>query len=364
MTGTRPSSTPKTALRHRARWWLAILAVLAFALALLRPGFTWPSRVGTTLLVVDITQSMNVADMHGQPPDGNLPADAAPITRLAYTRALLRRVVRELPCGHSAGVGVFTERKTLVLMAPVEVCAHYAALDDVLTNLDWRMAWAADSHIFYGAYSALEQIRQHWPGTALALFTDGHQAPPIFPGREPRFDRSANTPAGALFGVGGLQPQPVPRTGAQGQTIGYWTQEEAAAFASPGAQPAIPAPDRERMAAAGEDLRNRPQRPPSAGTEHLSWRRDEVLARIAEITGLQVHTASDAGTVVTALQRLPGGATRPQRHELHAPLVLLGALALLAGLLPEWRRQRQPLPGATGAGRRLAPATLSRPTPL
>src|SRR6218665_900269 len=264
---------------------------------------------------------MNVADMHGQPPDGNLPADAAPITRLAYTRALLRRVVRELPCGHSAGVGVLPERKTLVLMAPVEVCAHYAALDDVLTNLDWRMAWAADSHIFYGTYSALAQIRQHWPGTPLALFPAAHQAPPIFPGREPRFDRSANSPAGALFGVGGLQPQPVPRTGAQGQTIGYWTQEETAAFASPGAQPAIPAPDSERMAAARAHPphpphRTRPQRPPSAGTEHLSGRRDEVLARIAEITGLQVHTASDAGTVVSALQRLPGGATRPQRHEL------------------------------------------------
>lgn len=297
------------------------------------------------MFVIDITQSMNVADMRGRIVDEGLPANAAPVTRLAYTRALLRRVLRALPCGHGAGVGVFTERKTLVLLAPLEVCAHYAALDDALARVDWRMAWAADSHIFYGSYSALEQIGQHWPGAALAFFTDGHQAPPLFAGNKPRFERSAKTPAGALFGVGGVDPQPVPRLDAEGRVTGHWTAEEAAAFAAHGPQPTLSPLDLERMAA-GEDVRNRPQRPPGAGADYLSARKDDVLARIAEITGLQTHVASDADAVLAVLERLPGGATQAQRHELHGGLVLLGALALLAGLLPErwWRWRRGPKP--------------------
>lgn len=336
---------------RRARWWLALLAAGCFALALLRPGLNWPARVGSTLLVVDITQSMNVADMRAARSDAaGLPGAGAPLTRLAYTRALLRSVLRELPCGHSLGLGVFTERKTMVLLAPIEVCAHQAALDDALSHLDWRMAWAADSHIFYGSYSALEQLRAHWPGVTLAFFTDGHQAPPIFPGSEPRFDKTGATPAGALFGVGGLTAQPVPRTNADGQVTGYWTAEEAAAFSAQGAPPTLSVGELERMAAGG-DVRNRAQRPPGAEGEYLSARNDRVLARVAEITGLQVHEASDAASVSAAIRALPGGALRPQRHELHGALVLAGALALLAGLLPQrWWRRRRPRVFARAAG--------------
>ncbi|HSI58494.1 MAG TPA: hypothetical protein VLA16_13125 [Ideonella sp.] len=353
------------AWRARPRWWLALLSAAAFALALLRPGFSWPARVGSTLLVVDITQSMNVADMRGRVGDEGQPAAGEPITRLAYTRVLLRRVVRELPCGHSAGVGVFSERKTLVLMAPIEVCAHHAALDDVLGQLDWRMAWAADSHLFYGTYSALDEIGARWPGATLAFFTDGHQAPPVFAGKEPRFERRPGTPAGVLFGVGGLLPQPVPHTDAEGRITGYWTPEEAAAFATSGPQPTLSALDMERMAA-GQDVRNRPQRPPGAGAEHLSARGDAVLAALAEITGLRVQVASDAASVVGALTALPGHRTILQRHELHGWLVGLGALALLAGLLPLRRLDSRTaaMPPAATRTRSSSSSSSSQPGPL
>lgn len=315
---------PWHAVRERPRLALTLLAALAFALALWRPGMSWPTRVGSTMLVVDITQSMNVADMRWQ---------GAPVTRIAYVRALLRRVARELPCGYRLGIGVFAERTSLMLMAPVEVCEHYAALDNAIDALDWRMAWAADSHLYYGVHSALDVTGRRWPGSSLAFFSDGHQAPVLFPGREPRYERSAATPVGVLFGVGGSVALPIPHTDTDGKVTGYWTPDEVAVFASTGG-PTLSALDMERMQA-GEDLRNRAQRPAGFDAEYLSARHDDVLAAVARSTGLSVHVAGDdPRAVVDALKSLPGGRILPHRVELHDALVVAGALALLASLLP------------------------------
>lgn len=327
---------------------LTTVAALAFLVALLRPGFTWPGVAGQTLVVVDITQSMNVADMR---------RDGRPATRLAYTRDLIGEVIARLPCGHRVGVAAFTERKTTLLIAPIEVCAHAAALRDTLAALDTRMAWAADSHLYYGLYSALDEIERRHPGTAVAFFSDGHQAPALFPGREPRYERHAGTPPGLLFGVGGSLPQPVPKLDADGRVAGYWTQDEAASFASAGA-PTLSVVDMERMAA-GQDVRNAPQRPAGADAEHLSQRRDAVLEALASITGLGVQTltgeAGEARRVADALGALPGTHRVERRVELHDGLVAAGALLLLAA--------QRPRPWRPSWRRRSARTTASRPSP-
>jgi len=324
-------------LRRQPRAALVALAALAFAAALLRPALPWPLTLGSTVLVVDITQSMNVADMRWQ---------GRAVSRLDYTRALLRQVLAELPCGQRAGLAVFSERKALMLLAPVEVCAHYGVLDDALGGLDWRMAWAADSHLFYGTYSALDEIERRWPGSTLAFFTDGDQAPALFPGREPRYERHAGSPAGVLFGVGGDTPQPVPRLDADGRVAGYWTEDEAAAYASAGAA-TLSVADMERMAQGG-DVRNQSQRPADAAPGHLSARNDATLAAVARAAGLQHLVASDPGRVLQALLALPGTQRGTQRLELHGALVALGALALIASLLPApwaaWRAAVPPTP--------------------
>ncbi|MFO1206307.1 MAG: hypothetical protein U1E63_11365 [Burkholderiales bacterium] len=48
------------------------------------------------------------------------------------------------------------------------------------------------SHLYFGVISALTEIDQHYPGTSLVFFTDGHQAPALFPGREPKYERRDN----------------------------------------------------------------------------------------------------------------------------------------------------------------------------
>ena len=328
--------SPRSASR-RWRIWLAAAAVLLFAIAMWRPGIHWTVRTGSTVFVIDITQSMNVVDMRW---------NGQPTTRLEYTRALLQRVIRELDCGHQVGVGVFTERKTMVLVAPLEVCAHYAALDDVIGSVDWRMAWAADSHLYYGVYSALAEIGSHWPGTSVAFFTDGHQAPALFAGYEPRFERSDRTPSGFLFGVGGSEPQPVPHLDADGRTTGYWTAAEAAAFPPSGPRPTLSVAEMERMRAQGKDIRNLAQRPAGSEGDYLSSRRDDTLETLSSLTGLRVDVPpTDAAAVVAALKSLPGEHAARRRLELHDGFVGLGALAVLAGLVPT--RRRRPMPNPT-----------------
>ena len=78
----RPLVTPGPIgwLRARPRLVLAAAAALCFAIALFRPGIHRTVPTGTSVLIVDITQSMNVADM---------PGDGGPTTRLDYTRTLL-----------------------------------------------------------------------------------------------------------------------------------------------------------------------------------------------------------------------------------------------------------------------------------
>lgn len=343
-----PHAAPRPAVWRRPRLLLLLAAALALGLALLRPGLTLPRPAPRTLAVVDITGSMAVRDLG--------PADARR-SRLEAVQALLAELIATLPCGPQLGLGVFTERKTLVLMAPVEVCRHRAALLEAVEALDLRTAWAADSHLFYGVYSALDQIRSRWPGTRLAFFSDGDQAPPFFPGREPAYERRPDTPGGVLVAVGSALPQPVPRFDAEGRLSGYWTAEDAASFASTGA-PVLSVKDLD--AVAGGDRRNAGQRPAGAAPGHLSARQDAVLAQVAERTGLGLIQADAAGAVRTALAAPPGVSPAPRRVELHDPLVALALILALAGLGPAWRWRRR---AAAGRRRRPAPPAPARPDP-
>lgn len=330
VTTARPAVPSRSTSILRDRWRLLPLAaaVAAFVAAALGPGVALPARVGSFLFAIDITQSMNVRDvLRGE----------QTLTRLDAARALAIDTLRRLPCGSHAGVAAFTERKTMVLLAPIEVCAHRAAIEDTLGGLDWRMAWAADSHLYYGVISALEAIDRFHRGASLVFFTDGHQAPALFPGREPKYDRKEDSPHGVILGIGGTAAQPVPKFDDKGTIAGYWTAEEARGFASAGA-PTLSVLDMERMGR-GEDVRNAPQRPAGADNEHLSQRRDPVIAELARVMGLAAASPSGPEEVLQAMSALPMTRSVPVRKELHPYLAALAGCLLIVSLLPERARK-------------------------
>ncbi len=318
------------ALRGRgARFWLLAAAAACFGIASVDPAIRIEREVGTYLLVFDITQSMNTQDMG--PPD-------ARIGRLDFVKQATASVLEQLPCGTQVGVSIFVERRTQPLLMPVDVCESRAALSDAIRHIDWRMAWAADSHLYYGTYSALDDIRRMTPGAALAFFTDGHQAPALHPGRIPAWDGEPGAVPGVLFGVGGEQPEPVPKLGEKGRIEGYWTAEDTAGFASAGA-PTLSVLDMEKL---GGDLRNAPQRAPGADNDHLSLRRDDVLEDLAQRTGLAVAVARSPEQIAAQLRALPGGRVADTRFALRPLLAVTGLIALLASLVPAASVVRRP----------------------
>jgi mxaL protein len=170
------------------------------------------------IVVFDITQSMNVEDYEL----GGLPA-----SRLAFAREAVRHTLRELPCGSRVGWGAFAEYRTLLLLAPIEVCANYNDLLASLDRIDGLMRWGNASEIRKGVFWAMRAARDVGGRPNILFLTDGQEAPPLDGEGVPMFDDLKRGEIGGwLIGVGGYTPRPIPRTDTDGRPIGYWHADE------------------------------------------------------------------------------------------------------------------------------------------
>jgi mxaL protein len=196
-------------------------AAIAFVLllaAVFMPPFDMPRATYDYLVVFDITQSMNVDDYE---------LDGSPVSRLTYAREAMRRTLRELPCGSRIGWGVFAEYRTLLLLAPIEVCDNYNDLLASLDRIDGRMRWGNASEISKGLFWAMRGARDVGGRPKVLFLTDGQEAPPLEGEGLALFDDLKRGDIGGwLIGVGGYTARPIPRTDADGRPIGYWHADE------------------------------------------------------------------------------------------------------------------------------------------
>jgi mxaL protein len=199
--------------------WAAPSAALLFLLiAVFLPPINTPQTTYDYLVVFDITQSMNVEDYE---------SNGIPVSRLTFARDAVRRTLHELPCGSRVGWGIFTEYRTLVLLAPIEVCENYHDLLASLDRIDGRMRWANASQISKGVFWALRGARDLSGKPRLLFLTDGQEAPPVEGEGLPLFDDiKRGEITGWLIGVGEYAPRPIPRTDADGRPIGFWHADE------------------------------------------------------------------------------------------------------------------------------------------
>lgn len=193
-------------------------ALLLLLCGLLVPQVNLPRKTYSYVVVFDITQSMNVEDYD---------LDGLPVSRLAFAKEAVRRALRELPCGSRIGWGAFAEYRTLLLLAPVEVCANYNDLLASLERIDGRMRWANASEIRKGVYWAMRAAKDAGGKPDVLFLTDGQEAPPeVGPGLPLFDDLKPGEPHGWLVGVGGYTPRRIPRTDDDGKMIGYWRADE------------------------------------------------------------------------------------------------------------------------------------------
>jgi mxaL protein len=212
----RPKALIASAFDKQSRAIFLALVLLLGAWAM--PTFNWPRATYDYIVVFDITQSMNVEDYK---------IGDSPVSRLAFAREATRRALRELPCGSRVGWGAFAEYRTLLLLAPIEVCANYDDLLASLDKIDGKMRWGNASEVRKGVFWSVRAAKEASGHPNVIFLSDGHEAPPLAVEDHAGFDDvKPGDIHGWLIGVGGYTPRPIPRTDDQGKFTGYWRAED------------------------------------------------------------------------------------------------------------------------------------------
>lgn len=251
------------------RFWSLCAACALLGGSLLKPTVPWPEAVYRYLFVIDITQSMNARDYHVT----GLPAD-----RLGFVKASLQHALEELPCGSEVGLGLFTTQHSQVLFDPIEICTHQALIDDIIAHIDWRMAWAADSHIAHGVFTALRELTEADRTVRLVFFSDGEQFPPQA-AAVPFYGKPGEV-SGLIIGVGGASPVPIPRYDRENKSIGYWQYADLEDWLPP------------------SELAGRPRHDSSPYLSHLD---EPNLKALAATTGLRYHRLTTPAALIETL---------------------------------------------------------------
>lgn len=194
-------------------------ALLLLLLALFMPTIELPRNTYDYIVVFDISQSMYVEDYESA---------GSPVSRLSYARNAARRALHGLPCGSRVGWGAFTGYRTILLLAPVEVCANYNDLLASLDKIDGRMRWSEASEIGKGVYWAVKAAEESQAKPHVIFMTDGQEAPPIDPAYPSPLLAELKDSAirGWLIGTGDYAPSPIPKFDADGKRQGYWRSYE------------------------------------------------------------------------------------------------------------------------------------------
>lgn len=203
-------------LRSNYETILLIVVVLLLLLAIYKPQIQLKQDVHNYLLVADVSQSMNAQD---------LKLENKSVSRMDYTKYLMKRIVETSSCGTYISLGVFAAENVGLLLMPLEVCANYDVLTDSIDHLEWRMAWRGNSRLTFGIKSAEGMFDYlNIPATML-FFTDGDEAPKV--NAINKLDLSGvQIGKNLLFvGIGGNQPVPVPRYNSNNKWVGYWSSD-------------------------------------------------------------------------------------------------------------------------------------------
>jgi mxaL protein len=288
---------------------IMVLSLLLVMAALWLPSIKRDVQIMDALFVIDITDSMNVEDAVIS---GNT------VSRLDWAKEFTRRALLDMPCGAHAGLAIFSESRSLILMNPVEVCASYHDLTRMLNAFDPHMAWARSSEVSKAVYTAIRQAKEIDPEPTIVFLTDGHESPPLHESLFPKFDGKPGEIHGVMVGVGGEDLLPIPKTNEAGEIEGVWGVNDVMhqdVYASLQADTTLNVPQKR--------------------TEHLSSQKRAHLQTLADRVGFDyVSSPTKPGKLVDAIRAQ--SETRPQTidYDLYTWLAGIALILFLLVYLP------------------------------
>lgn len=291
--------------RHRD---LALLggALLLLLAALWRPTISLQRDIYTYLLVVDITQSMNTVDMR---------VAGKSASRIAYTRQLLHETIANLPCDTKVSIAFFAGASVALQFSPVEVCRNFAAIQDNIDHMEWRMAWSGNSRLRQGAQAIAHLTRTLNEPAQVVFFTDGEEAPRLHAFNTLDLTGFQGGKGWLVVGIGSEQGAPIPKYDEHNKMLGYWSAE------SFQMQPGVAQISQENFGARSDDVA-------MMDSSRQNSKLDEsYLKKYSAEIGSDYLRGDHPSTVLQAISHL-----KPARRDI-APLQIHRWLAGLAGLL-------------------------------
>lgn len=280
-------------------------ALLMLILAMFHITVPVKHNIYTYLLVADISQSMNTADMM---------IDGKPASRMAHTQKMMHEVISSLPCGTKVSIGLFAGVSVAALYNPIEICDNFAAIQDTIDHLDWRTAWSGNSRIRESLFSITRAIRS-FPETAqVVFFTDGEEAPKLHAFNTKDLTNFQGADGWILVGVGSEKGGAIPKLSEKNQLIGYWSNESFAL------QPGIAQISESNLGTRDDNV---------AGGEQdrfISKLNSEYMKSIAKEVGSTYVYGDNVHTILDAMKN-----QKPARRDV-APFDLSWLMATLSGL--------------------------------
>ncbi len=237
-----------------------IIALILIAAALWFPKTDHTVQAMDLLVVLDITQSMDVTDVE---------LDKEQVSRLDWAKDFTKKTLVDLPCGSHVGLAVFSEYRSLILINPVEVCANYHDLKQMISKISGVMAWALSSEVSKASFDAIKQAKRMDPSPSVVFITDGHESPPLHKTLFAKFKGKLGEISGVFVGVGGDDLLPIPKHDLEGNDLGVWKANEVL--------------QQDVYASGRGDMQE--QNALKAKTEHLSSQKKLHIKRLASMVG-------------------------------------------------------------------------------
>lgn len=296
---------------HRGLYlWLALIGL---AIAMVNPKIPLSLNVNNYMFVIDITQSMNVKDMH---------MNKRPISRLNYALQLISMSLKEFPCGTKVSIALFANAEVVPLYVPIEICENFGVIQDTLKHLEWRMAWRGSSHLRLGLIDAGSVSLTLPEPTKIIFLTDGDEAAPLNAITKVDLQPMQGSSSWLLAGIGSQEPSPIPKFNSKDEIIGYWSQY---------------ATKIEPSQIVNEDSVGK--RDDSIASEpheyYLSALREEYLKEVVSDINANYVRADLQTKFLAAINKLPSAGNSPAHVETGWIFALISAFFVIADYLPK-----------------------------